>query len=142
MFPGEIMSADEPSEHTRAQRREYFVIYVLCVALLAALGMLWLRQQGYFRAAPVVRHNPGKVVQKPIELNSARWFELTQIRGIGEKRAKDVIDLRDRKIREQRQRREKQVGFKSIDELLEVRGITPDILERVRKKVRLEPRGK
>lgn len=140
------MSADDPSKHTdnnkKAQRREYFVIYVLCMALLAALGMLWLRQQGYFRAAPVVRHNPDKVVERPIDLNRARWFELTQIRGIGEKRAKDIIDLRDRKIREQRQRREKEVGFKSIDELLEVRGITADILERARKKVRVEPRRK
>ena len=133
------MPADDPSKETKAQRREYLVIYVLCVVLLLSLGMLWLRQQGYFRAGPVVEHHPDKAVEKPIELNTARWWELTLIRGIGEVRAKEIIALREQKRREQRQRREKEVGFKSIDELLDVRGITPEILERMRQKVRVTP---
>ena len=100
--------------------------------LLAMLGVLWLRQQGYFRAGPVVEHHPDKVVEKPIELNTARWWELTLIRGIGEVRATEIVALRERKRREQKERREKEVGFKSIDELSEVRGITADILERIK----------
>ena len=122
------MPTDNTSKETKAQRREYFVIYVLCVVLLLSLGMLWLRQQGYFRAGPVVEHNPDKAVEKPIELNTARWWELTLIRGIGEVRAKEIIALRERKK-----------GFSKIDELLEVRGITPEILERMRQKVRVTP---
>ena len=123
------MPADDPSKQTRAQRREYLVIYVLCVVLLAMLGVLWLRQQGVFRTGAVVEQNPDKVVEKPIELNTARWWELTLIRGIGEVRAREIVALRERKK-----------GFKSIDELSEVRGITAEILERIKKRVRLEPR--
>jgi len=122
------MPTDNTSKETKAQRREYLVIYVLCVVLLLSLGMLWLRQQGYFRAGPVVEHHPDKAVEKPIELNTARWWELTLIRGIGEVRAKEIIALRERKK-----------GFSKIDELLEVRGITPEILERMRQKVRVTP---
>jgi len=122
------MPTDNTSKETKAQRREYLVIYVLCVVLLLSLGMLWLRQQGYFRPGPVVEHHPDKVVEKPIELNTARWWELTLIRGIGEVRAKEIIALRERKK-----------GFSKIDELLEVRGITPEILERMRQKVRVTP---
>lgn len=133
------MPADDTSRETKAQRREYLVIYVLCVVLLLALGVLWLRQQGYFRAAPVVEHHPESVVEKPIELNTARWWELTLIHGIGEVRAREIIALRDRKLREQKEKKQEQLGFKGLDELSEVRGITPEIIDRMRGKVRVEP---
>ena len=133
------MPADDTSRETKAQRREHLVIYVLCVVLLAALGVLWLRQQGYLRAAPVVEHHPDNTPERPIELNTARWWELTLIHGIGEVRAREIIALRDRKLREQKDRKQEQVGFKSLDELSEVRGITPEILERMREKVRVVP---
>ncbi|HUW59296.1 MAG TPA: helix-hairpin-helix domain-containing protein [Planctomycetota bacterium] len=133
------MPADDTSKETKAQRREYLVIYVLCVVLLAMLAALWLRQRGYFRSAPVVEHHGESVVEKPIELNTARWWELTLIHGIGEVRAREIIALRDRKLREQKDKKQEEVGFTSLDELTEVRGITPEIIERMREKIRVEP---
>jgi len=133
------MPADGSLKEAKAQRRDYLIIYVLCAVLLVALGLLWLRQQGWFRAGPVVEHTPEKLLEKPIDLNRARWFELTQIHGIGEKRAREIIGLRERKRREQRKRREKEVGFKRVEELAEVRGITSEIIERMREKVRVGP---
>ena len=123
------MPEDTPSKETRAQRIELLIVAALCVVLLGMLGGLWLRQRGVFRTKVVVEHHPGKVVEKPIELNTALWWELTQIRGIGEVRAKQIVKLR-----------ELRKGFESIDDLSEVRGITPEILERIRRRVRIEPR--
>jgi len=123
------MPEDAPPEETKAQRIELLIIAALCVVLLGMLGVLWLRQRGIFRAEVIVEHHPDLAVEKPIELNSAPWWELTQIRGIGEVRAKEIV-----------KQRELRKGFDSIDELGEIRGITPEILERIRGRVRIEPR--
>lgn len=122
------MPADNASKESRAQRLELFVIYILCIVLLGLMGTLWLRQRGFFRPGPVVEHTPADRLEKPIDLNRARWWELTVVRGIGEKRAKEIIELR-----------EKRKGFKSIDELSEVPGITPGIIEEMRRIARVGP---
>jgi competence protein ComEA len=122
------MSEAKSPQESKARRREYFVIYLLCVALLAGLAVLWARQQGYLRGETAVTHHPGRLSERPIELNSANWWELTQVRGIGEVRAKAIIDLRNQKH-----------GFSSFDELVEVKGVTPEIIEEMKKIMRLEP---
>ena len=121
------MSADKPTGETRTQRLEMIVIAALCVLLLGVLGMLWLSQHGYFTSQPVVETHPGMVPEKPVELNTARWWELMQIRGIGEKRAKQIIELRRQKA-----------GFHHFDELTEISGITPEIITEMQKHIRLE----
>jgi hypothetical protein len=134
------MSTDNSSRETRAQRLAVFLVYLLCVALLGAMGVLWLRQRGVFRASPVVEFSPDQKLERPIELNAAGWWELTQIRGIGEKRAKEIVALRERKIVEQRRKREKARGFESLDELKEVPGITSEMIDEMRSIVRVEPK--
>ena len=56
-----------------------------------------------------------------VNVNTATLDELTLLPGIGESRAKAVIETRKRRG-----------GFKSVDELLEVKGIGDASLERLR----------
>jgi len=56
-----------------------------------------------------------------VNVNTATAEELVQVPGIGEKRAQAILDAR-----------EKRGGFKSVDELVEIRGIGPVNLEKLR----------
>jgi DNA uptake protein ComE-like DNA-binding protein len=134
------MSADNTRNETRAQRLEIFAVYVLCVVLLGAMGVLWLVQRGFFRPGVVPIHRDR--LEKPIELNTAPWWELSLVRGIGEVRAKQIVALRERTIAGQKAKGKKPVGFRSLDNLTEVPGISADILEEMRQSVRVEPRVK
>jgi comEA protein len=66
-----------------------------------------------------------------IDINSAEWPELTLLPGVGETRAQHIIDYRT------------QHGpFRSVDELLNVTGIGPKTLDRLRRYVTArEPAG-
>jgi len=72
-----------------------------------------------FTAAPGV----GAAQEKPgvVNLNTATLEELVSVPGIGEKRAQDILDARKARG-----------GFKNVDELLELRGIGPANLEKLR----------
>jgi competence protein ComEA len=56
-----------------------------------------------------------------VNVNTATIEELTALPGIGEKRAQAIIEARKQKG-----------GFKSVDELTEVKGIGPANLEKLR----------
>ncbi|HUV39382.1 MAG TPA: helix-hairpin-helix domain-containing protein [Planctomycetota bacterium] len=125
------MPADVPSTGNRTRRLELLVVYALCVLLLGSLGVLWLRQKGFFTAEPVVEHTPDRRLAKPIELNAAEWWELTEIRGIGEVRAKAIIRWRDT-----------YGGFDNLDHVREVPGIPDTVVDEMRDKVTVTPREK
>jgi hypothetical protein len=137
------MSADKSVRETKVQRLELLFIYGLCVALLAGLGFLWLRQQGWLRSAPAVEHSVDARPEKPIEINTAKWADLTLIRNIGEARAKEIIFRRDARIREQKRRRQKPLGFRDMDDFTRsidnISGINQDVLDELRNSVRVEP---
>lgn len=65
----------------------------------------------------------------PVDVNSADAGELVLLPGIGPVRAEAIIRLRDRRG-----------GFESLDELLDVKGIGPATLERLRPEAALGPR--
>jgi competence protein ComEA len=56
-----------------------------------------------------------------VDVNTATVEELVQVPGIGEKRAQAILDARKQRG-----------GFKSVDELVEIRGIGPANLEKLR----------
>ncbi|MDI3318096.1 MAG: helix-hairpin-helix domain-containing protein [Bacillota bacterium] len=63
-----------------------------------------------------------------LDLNRATAEELDRLPGIGPARAQAIVALR-----------EARGGFRSVDELLEVRGIGPALLEELRSRVRVGP---
>lgn len=81
--------------------------------LLAVLGAL-VAQPG--RAA-----EPAAPPARTINLNTASAGELEELPGIGESRARAIVEAR-----------EKRGGFKSVDDLSEVKGIGKAQLEKLR----------
>ena len=59
-----------------------------------------------------------------VNINTATKEELTSIKGIGEKRAQDIIDYRT-----------KNGNFKSVDDLEKVPGIGPGLMKQIRPQV-------
>ena len=86
---------------------------------------------GALLAAAVVP-TVGTAQDKPgvVNLNTATLEELVALPGIGEKRAQQILD--ERKARG---------GFKSVDELLDIRGIGPNNLEELRPHLSVSGRG-
>lgn len=86
---------------------------------LALLALLTLVQAGPAAAAP-----PLGVVN----LNTASVAQLTQLPGIGESRARAIVELR-----------RKRGGFKSVEELREVKGIGEKSFQKLRAHVTVKP---
>jgi competence protein ComEA len=59
-----------------------------------------------------------------VNINTATKEELTSIKGVGEKRAQEIIDYRT-----------KNGNFKSIDDLEKVPGVGPGLMKRIRSQV-------
>ena len=62
-----------------------------------------------------------------IELNSATAAELRALRGIGRVLSERIVEARKRRG-----------GFRKVEDLLQVKGITPERLERIRRWVEVE----
>jgi competence protein ComEA len=99
-------------------------------ALLAlAAGLLaWHGYRAHPRGARPSALEPGAVRSARVDLNRADHAELLQLRGVGEKLARRIEEERDRRG-----------GFRSVDELRGVRGIGPEMLERLRPFLHVEP---
>jgi len=86
---------------------------VLSLALLTALGLAWAGSGFAEDASP-------KLVGV-VNINTATPEQLEWLPGIGEARAKAIVEMRKRRG-----------GFKSVDELTEVKGIGDAAIERLR----------
>jgi competence protein ComEA len=74
----------------------------------------------------------GNAQEKPgvVDLNTATLDELVALPGVGEKRARAILDAR-----------KERGGFESVDELLDVRGIGAANLEKMRPHLTLGGKG-
>jgi competence protein ComEA len=75
-------------------------------------------------AVMLVAAQPGFSETKMVNVNTATAAELTSISGIGESKAKAIVDYR-----------EKNGAFKTVDDLKLVQGIGDKLLEKVRPQV-------
>jgi len=89
-------------------------------ALALAAALLALAPAGVLQAQDAT-------LQGVVNVNTASSEELQLLPGIGEARARALLETRKRRG-----------GFKSVDELLEVKGIGPASLEKLRPHVTVE----
>ena len=64
------------------------------------------------------------VAAAAVNINTASKEELTSVKGVGDKRAQEIIDYR-----------KKNGDFKSVDDLEKVPGIGPGIMKQIRSQV-------
>lgn len=122
------MNERGPFNPFRMTRGEAAWVVALVVALLAAVGIGEVRSRR--RAGPPIRVQQGDRARYAyrIDLNSADWAELTLLPGIGEATAKRIVE-----------HREKIGGFKSLEQLAEVRGLGKARLAEIADYVTLGP---
>jgi comEA protein len=100
-------------------------LFALALAALAVVTLI----PGQGAAAPqksAAMAETSGVGAAPVDLNTAGVDELQAVRGVGPSLAAKIVDLRTRRG-----------GFSSLEDLLEIRGIGPKSLEKLRPAVTL-----
>ncbi len=112
---------DATQRPSRLSPGDRLILAALSLALLGLCGLHVARARGLAGPAPEIREAE-RVSSHVIDVNTAPWWELQAIRGIGEKRARAIVECREKK----------NGGFASVEELVEVRGIGLRSLEPMR----------
>lgn len=103
---------------------------VFVAVFLMLSGYHWATLGGWGMRPIELKHLPARQYDFRIDINSASWVEWTQIEGIGEVTAQKIIDDR-----------QANGPFRSVQDLLRVKGIGPKTLEKMRPFL-LEPKDK
>ena len=93
---------------------------IILIALVLATSH-YIRLSGFGRYEVEISRQPAREYDLQIEINSATWVEFAQLKGIGPKLARRIVDDR-----------EKNGPFHSIDELQRVNGIGPKRVKSMR----------
>lgn len=106
--------------------RDQWLVVIVSVAVVILLAVKWQNLR-YIDRSEVIVQRGSKDIGYQIDLNSATWVELTQLRGVGPVTAKLIVSDRE------------EVGpFSSIDDLTRVKGIGPKTVEKNRRWLRVE----
>lgn len=114
-------------EPLELSRNEFVVLCVLFSTLMVGIIVKYVID-GHLGSGEikVLRQNPEELTLR-LDINTAEWHELLPLPQIGEKRAKAIVEYRKR-----------HGPFTSLDELLNVDGITPKVLEAIKDSVKIE----
>ncbi len=108
-------------------RKEFIVLCVLFSTLLiGAFAKYFLDYHIGAKDIEILYHNPEEL-KFQIDINHAEWYELTMLPQIGEKRARAIIEYRD-----------KYGPFGSPEDLLKVKGINPKVLNEIEGYIKFE----
>lgn len=119
-----------PASWLWLNKRDQMFVSVFVAVFLALSGYHWATLGGW-RMEPIeLDRLPARQYDFRIDINSASWVEWTQIEGIGEATAQKIVA-----------EREANGSFRSVKDLLRVKGIGPKTLEKMRPFLR-EPNDK
>jgi competence ComEA-like helix-hairpin-helix protein len=114
------VDADETSHRARRRlfRRQLWGIWLVMGVMLAvsAWGVYRSRQRH-----PIDFRRQGEAVAYKIDINVATWQELTTLRGIGPKRAQDIVAWR-----------REHGPFESAEDLKRIKGVGDSLVEGIR----------
>ena len=110
--------------------RERVAVFVVAILAIAGLGISYYR--GRLAPSPVEILKQTEFESQGIDINTAEWWELVLLPGIGEKTARKIIEYRD-----------SHGPFQSVDDLTKVSGIGPVTVEQIQRYVKTVnvPRG-
>jgi competence ComEA-like helix-hairpin-helix protein len=102
-------------------RKESLAVFFLVTTILIGTGIKYsIDQHWWLPETEVVDSDPESIKLK-IDLNRAEWYELIILPGIGEKKARAIVEYR------------KEAGrFKTIGQLCEVNGIGVETVKRIK----------
>lgn len=115
-------SRDDGPQLTASNLRLLFVVVLLC---LVGLGIVAAKRLGYWPGS-VVTVETVSAQSEPLDLNRAEWWELSTLPGIGEKRARAIVEYR-----------QTSGPFRKVDELGNVPGISPKLIDGFRSRVQV-----
>lgn len=108
-------------EPLELSRREFAVLCVLFSALLVGIVVKYMLDNRLgSRGVELIQNDP-KGLGFKLDINKAEWYELALLPHIGEKRAKAIVEYRER-----------HGPFGQGAELLKVKGITKQVFEAIK----------
>lgn len=117
---------DSPSSFLWLTNRDQWLVVTVSVIVVILLAVKWQRLRYVDRSEIIVERASDDIGYR-IDLNSATWVELTQLRDVGPVTAKKIVSNRD------------EFGpFSSIDDLQRVKGVGPKTVEKNRRWLRVE----
>ncbi len=110
-----------PTSWLWLNKLDQLFVTVFVVVFLMLSGYHWATLGGWGMRSIEIERLPARKYDFRIDINSASWVEWTQIEGIGEATAQKIIA-----------EREANGPFRSVKDLLRVKGIGPKTLEKMR----------
>jgi competence ComEA-like helix-hairpin-helix protein len=101
-------------------RKEFFATFFLITAILIGTGIKYAIDQHWWLPKTEVVDTDPESIKLKIDLNRAEWYELIILPGIGEKKARAIVEYR-----------KKAGGFKTIEQLCGVNGIGEQTVKRL-----------
>ena len=123
----ELSSVETSTNFLWLTNRDQWLVVIVSVVVVILLAVKWQNLR-YIDRSEIIVQRGSEDIGYQIDLNSATWVELTQLRGVGPVTAKLIVSDRE------------EVGpFSSIDDLQRVKGIGPKTVEKNRRWLRVEP---
>ncbi len=111
----------EPLKIFEFSRKELLATFFLITTILIGTGIKYAIDQHWWLPKTEVVDTDPESIKLKIDLNRAEWYELIILPGIGEKKARTIVEYR------------KETGaFKNIEQLCEVNGIGIETVKRLK----------
>ena len=107
--------------------RDQWLVVIVSVVVVVLLAVKWQKLR-YVDRSEIIVQRESEDIGYQIDLNSATWIELTQLRDVGPVTAKAIVSNREEFGR-----------FTSIDDLQRVKGVGPKTVEKNRRWLRVAP---
>jgi len=117
---GLLPEADEPP-YLWLRRNDQLFVGVLLTAAFLLMAWHWIQLSGWGLQPVEISRLPESRYAYRLDMNQATWVEWAQLDGIGETLAQRIVDDRIQRG-----------PFRTIDDLLRVKGIGPKKLEQIR----------
>ncbi len=114
----------EKSKILEFSRRELIATLFLVVSLLIGIGVKYTIDRHWWLPETRVVDIDHESIKLKIDLNRAKWYELIILPGIGEKKAKAIVEYRKSKG-----------ALESVEQLSEINGIGAKTVEKIKELV-------